>query len=286
MNSANLSSVKALPKRSVRQYAFGLMRIDDGDSVTNNSTSRAAPREDEDAVFPWKVIVATANNAPQAQIYLPSFGCLRVDGKNVVVKGLNGQGGRTYYLVTQGELWCAVTTDQETGELSAQIYFKNQIPQDAKHTFPVAIVPANPSKGNITQIACGVIVIGSTSRASAIPGPFDPLYDEQGSLSGFGRGYIQVGGVTVSVGGSTSLTLAEGFVCVSIDCTASSSGSVSNPELIFCTASDLGPRQSDPAKMVVPIFEIAEIDDGGSEPRYDIGMDLRPIPHFQLAEVF
>lgn len=280
MPSANLTSVKALPKRSVRQYALGMMRIDDGDSVTNNTFVSNVTNNDN-RVIAWMIINVGANEAPIARIFLPQNGCLRVNGKNIPVDPLIGERtpGLDYYDVSPGEIWCAVEKKEGEEEISAALYKSDKVPADALHKFPVARVPEDLIYGTVTQYVYGLVSVGASS--DVLPAPFDPVYDEQGELTGFGPGYIQVGGYTVEVSSGTDTLPTDGFVCVEVDCTED----VSEASFANYTAAELATEQNDLDKIVIPLYKMtSEEDETTGETKPVIAMDMRRMPSTGMLE--
>ena len=137
----------------------------------------------------------------------------------------------------------------------------------------------------------GVIVVDRTDpdhpiirlRQDRLPaskvwtGPFNPVTDEDGRVSGFEYCYFQVGGKTFHI---DDVELNEWNCIAALKIPATTDGSAEDAEVLAYggdeSFSDLVRDQNNPAYEIIPLFVI---DDEGK-----IQVDLRAIPTFQMEE--
>lgn len=278
----------------IRQYAYGLMRIDDGESVTNVQD----PGKDKNGnpiIYKHTVFDISAEDDAlgqiQPKVYLPDGGgALYIDGQNITVEPLQGGivPGRTLYDVPlNSEVWCAVTKNAQD-RLTAKLYLANQLPPNPEFAFPVASVPMNPRMNRVTQYAYGTVFL-STGGNAKDNGAFKIVSSSQ-ALSASARGarsgttthhfencYYMNGNVLneIDASGTTVESFAGQFVCLKVPATASSGDSAS---LIgYSSYSELHEAQTDPAYVVTPLYKL---DAEGA-----VDVDFRNCPTTQVAEV-
>lgn len=137
----------------------------------------------------------------------------------------------------------------------------------------------------------GVIVVDRTDpdhpiirlRQDRLPaskvwtGPFNPVTDEDGRVSGFEYCYFQVGGRTFHI---DDVELGERNCIVALKIPATNDTSPADAEVVAYTGEDaysnLSAAQVNEAYEIIPLFVI---DDEGK-----IQVDLRAIPTFQMEE--
>lgn len=134
----------------------------------------------------------------------------------------------------------------------------------------------------------GVIVVDRTDpdhpiirlRQDRLPaskvwtGPFNPVTDEDGRVSGFEYCFFQVGGKTFHID-DVELGVRDCVVALRIPATAG--GDMSAAEVVtYSDADNLASAQNNPEYEIIPLFII---DDEGK-----IQVDLRAIPTFQMEE--
>ena len=139
----------------------------------------------------------------------------------------------------------------------------------------------------------GVIVVDRTDpdhpiirlRQDRLPaskvwtGPFNPVTDEDGRVSGFEYCFFQVGGKTFHI---DDVELGERNCIVTLKIPATTDGSAEDAEVVTYANTegeafnDLASAQDNPEYEIIPLFVI---DDEGK-----IQVDLRAIPTFQMEE--
>lgn len=149
---------------------------------------------------------------------------------------------------------------------------------------------------NVGGAAVGIgemlVPIGNVPGAGVTPppGPFEPVYGENG-VDGFGKGYVQVGGFTV-VSTPTGdyhenpATSGQEIVAVkiSVSTSASAFGSsgISVELVAYDDEEDLPRAQENLDCVVYPIYVLAWDEDDHSS----ITMDLRRMPTTGALEIF
>lgn len=130
---------------------------------------------------------------------------------------------------------------------------------------------------------------GMIAGDDGLPGPFEPVYGENG-VEGFGKGYVQVGGFTVisnpSGGHENPASNGQEIVAVkiSVPTSASASGSsgVSVELVAYDDDEDLLSAQQSLDYVIYPIYVLAWDEDDHSS----ITMDLRRMPTTGALETF
>lgn len=296
-------------KLVVRQYAYGLMRIDDG-SVVNihnpNKDKNGKPIIYTD--FPFEVSADVGQNGNiQPVIYLPPDNTLFVNGQDVMVNPLAGgrvAGQNIYPIPLNSSLWCAVFPSI-VGGLSAQIFNgQGGIPQDSIARFFVAFVPRDPQRDKVVQYAYGTqrlyvdggiftIVPDGYSHEDPSEGADDDDSSEEAEQVSLGiardsasassaithhfeNTYYMVGERLFDAGldGTTVEDYSGKFVCLKLNATVGSH----NATLVgYDTLEELQADQSDPRFVIKPLYKLG---DGGN-----VEVDFRTGPRFQMAEV-
>lgn len=293
------------PRMDVHQYALGLMRVGQDSSVgdtyiTNNQTTTE--------IHSFEVIIITEDSGhtpgeqsdyPEtAWIYLPEDGCLIWNGMSLPVQPVDGlrQTGKDYYEVPQpSDIWCGVII-KRTGGYEARLYEAANLPESAVFKFHVATIPPKVSKRSEAREGADTVSYGINSFAyglvacnSGFPAPFDPITDTDGAVTGFKAGYVQVGGFTISVSGSSSLAPTEGFVCVEVNCASSSASGASVTGTLVAKGdlAALQAAQQNLDKITIPLFKMTQMDDEGEGAgKAAIELDMRRMPSAGMLETY
>lgn len=172
----------------IKQYAYGLMRIDDATTIKKFITQKVAgggsggkiviggsgAAESHYVAF-GVTTDKVVNGQIQPAIYLPPRGALVLNGEDIPVQPLQGgqQAGQTLYLVPPNtDLWCAVTMGGD-GKRVARLYKMQDLPKVSDFAFHVALVPLNLRRSKVVQYVYGTVF----------------AYAEKGSFSIIDDGY-------------------------------------------------------------------------------------------------
>lgn len=183
-------------------------------------------------------------------------------------------------------LYAHVTQDaSSTGGYKVE-FDDEEAKEGALFNFRVCRFGAAENDGDQYDICTSCVTLG----VGAIPGPFEPVYGEDGVV-GFGKGYVQVGGFTV-VSTPTGdyhenpATSGQEIVAVkiSVSTSASASGSsgISVELVAYDDDEDLLSAQQSLDYVIYPIYVLAWDEDDHSS----ITMDLRRMPTTGALETF
>lgn len=107
-------------------------------------------------------------------------------------------------------------------------------------------------------------------------GPFNPVVDDDGIVTGFEYCYFQVGGKTLHLDDIESFSGVDCIVCLKVPTTTD--GELADATVVtYSTYADLAAAQNDISFEVVPLFVI--------DSNRHIVVDLRSIPTFQMEEI-
>ena len=176
----------AIGKIFIKQYAYGLMRIDDATTIKKFITQRVSGGGGGGA----RIVIGgsgaaeshyvafgvttdkVVNGQIQPAIYLPPRGALVLNGEDIPVQPLQGgqQAGQTLYLVPPNtDLWCAVTIGAD-GERVARLYKMQDLPLVSEFVFHVAMVPLNLRRSKVVQYVYGTVFAYVEKSAFAVKG--------------------------------------------------------------------------------------------------------------------
>ena len=294
----------------IKQYAYGLMRIDDGASPTVVQDP-GRDKFGKPIIYHYVAFGVTADNNAngniQPMICIPEDGALYLNGEQIQINPPGGAvAGQILFPIGQGEVYCYVHVNngRRVGEI---VVGAGNVPNDAIASFKVAFVPQNLRTSRVTQFVYGSVflyvdegifkIVEDTSSARAIQnlGARDSsAYEDDSSDSGeeypphdpsvftrthhFENCYYLLGEVLHEVSVSSSETVesfAGKFVCLKIPVTA---GSSESDRLIgYSSVSALQEAQKDPAYVVKPLYKL--------DSSAHIEIDFRNGAQVQVAEV-
>lgn len=251
------------------------------------------------------------------KIYLPTEHLLSYGGTYINTSDISGatpipdaNGDDTAWSVlddidtSADHVWLVVTVAESSGSIvSVDAEFAAEEGQAATGENVVNICIAevsyeepenegDPAVVTIKQSVVGALHLGGHhgGHHGELPGPFEPVYGEDG-VDGFGKGYVQVGGFTV-VSTPTGdyhenpATSGQEIVAVkiSVSTSASASGSsgISVELVAYDDEEDLTRAQENLDYVVYPIYVLAWDEDDHSS----ITMDLRRMPTTGALETF
>lgn len=243
-----------------------------------------------EALMPRPFAVGYDPDDEEYYIFAPP-GCVLVDGHEVEIADVD----TTNHTVSldcldpndmPDALYAHVTQDaSSTGGYKVE-FDDEETKEGALFNFRVCRFGSSENDGNQYDICTSCVTLG----VGALPGPFEPVYGENG-VEGFGKGYVQVGGFTVisnpSGGHENPATYGQKIVAVkiSVPTSSSSSGGSSGISIELVAYNDeaaLMSAQQSLDYVIYPIYVLAWDEDEHSS----ITMDLRRMPTTGALETF
>lgn len=230
------------------------------------------------------------HEADEYYIFAPP-GCVLVDGHEIEIADAD----TTNHTVSldcldpndmPDALYAHVTQDaSSTGGYKVE-FDDEETKEGALFNFRVCRFGSSENDGNQYDICTSCVTLG----VGALPGPFEPVYGENG-VEGFGKGYVQVGGFTVisnpSGGHENPATYGQKIVAVKITVPTSSSASggssgISVEIVAYNDEAALMSAQQSLDYVIYPIYVLAWDENEHSS----ITIDLRRMPTTGALETF